>query len=356
MANELKEKQQKLKKVRVRNIVLNLVCICLAGSGLWWTATYFWRYVNYEVTNDAFVDQYVAPLNVRASGYIKEVRFKEHQYVRQGDTLLVLDNREYQIKVKEAEAALLDAHGSQDVLHSGIETSHTNIAVQDANIAEAKAKLWQLEQDYHRFERLLKEESVPEQQYEQTKAAYEAAKARYQALVAQKQAALSQYAETSKKTTGAEAAILRKEADLDLAKLSLSYTVLTAPYDGYMGRRTLEPGQYVPAGQTISYLVRNKDKWVTANYKETQIANIYIGQPVRVKVDAVPGKIFHGEVTAISEATGSKYSLVPTDNSAGNFVKVQQRIPVRIELDDVSAEEMAQLRAGMMVETEALRR
>ena len=164
MANELKEKQQKLKKVRVRNIVLNLVCICLAGSGLWWTATYFWRYVNYEVTNDAFVDQYVAPLNVRASGYIKEVRFKEHQYVRQGDTLLVLDNREYQIKVKEAEAALLDAHGSQDVLHSGIETSHTNIAVQDANIAEAKAKLWQLEQDYHRFERLLKEESVPEQQ------------------------------------------------------------------------------------------------------------------------------------------------------------------------------------------------
>ena len=295
MANELKEKQQKLKKVRVRNIVLNLVCICLAGSGLWWTATYFWRYVNYEVTNDAFVDQYVAPLNVRASGYIKEVRFKEHQYVRQGDTLLVLDNREYQIKVKEAEAALLDAHGSQDVLHSGIETSHTNIAVQDANIAEAK-------------------------------------------------------------TTGAEAAILRKEADLDLAKLNLSYTVLTAPYNGYMGRRTLEPGQYVPAGQTISYLVRNKDKWITANYKETQIANIYIGQQVRVKVDAVPGKTFHGEVTAISEATGSKYSLVPTDNSAGNFVKVQQRIPVRIDLEDVSPEEMAQLRAGMMVETEALRK
>ena len=88
MANQLKEKQKKLKKLRIRNIILNLVCICLAGSGLWWTATYFWRYVNYEVTNDAFVDQYVAPLNVRASGYIKEVCFKEHQYVRQGDTLL----------------------------------------------------------------------------------------------------------------------------------------------------------------------------------------------------------------------------------------------------------------------------
>lgn len=123
-----------------------------------------------------------------------------------------------------------------------------------------------------------------------------------------------------------------------------------------MGRRTLEPGQYVSAGQTLSYIVRRSDKWITANYRETQIANIYIGQPVRIKVDGLPGKILQGHVSAISEATGSKYSLVPTDNSAGNFVKVQQRIPVRIDLDGVSPEDMGQLRAGMMVETEALRK
>ncbi|MDR0995587.1 MAG: HlyD family secretion protein [Tannerella sp.] len=353
---ELEKKQKRLKQRRLNNIILNFVCLCIAASGLWWTATYFWRYINYEVTNDAFIDQYVAPLNIRASGYIKEVRFTEHQFVHKGDTLLVLDNREYQIKVKEAEAALLDARGSQDVLRSGIEVSQTNIAVQDANIAEAKAKLWQLEQDYHRFSRLLAEQSVPEQQYEQTKAAYEAAQARYQALVEQKQALRSQYAETSKRTTNTEAAILRQEAALDLAKLNLSYTVLVAPYDGYMGRRTLEPGQYVQSGQTVSYLVRGLDKWVTANYKETQIPHIYIGQSVRVRVDALPGRVFQGVVSAISEATGSKYSLVPTDNSAGNFVKVQQRIPVRIDLKDVSPEVMRQLRAGMMVETEALRK
>lgn len=353
---ELKIKRDRLKKLRMRNRILNTVCIILAGSGLWWTATYFWRYFNYEVTNDAFIDQYVAPLNVRASGYIKEVRFKEHQYVKKGDTLLVLDNSEYLIKVKEAEAALLDARGAQDVLHSGIETSHANIAVQEANIAEAKAKLWQLEQDYHRFERLLKEESIPEQQFEQAKASYEAAQARYQALLEQKRAAQSQYTEANKRTTSAQATILRQEADLDLAKLNLSYTILIAPYDGYMGRRTLEPGQYVQAGQTISYLIRGDDKWVTANYKETQITSIYIGQPVRIKVDALPGRVFEGEVTAISEATGSKYSLVPTDNSAGNFVKVQQRIPVRIDLKNVSDEDMRHLRAGMMVETEALRK
>ena len=313
----LQDTHKKLRKRRLQNIPLNFLCILIAGSGLIWVANYFWKYIHYEITNDAFIDQYVSPLNIRASGYIKEVRFKEHQYVHQGDTLLILDNREYQIKVKEAETALLDVKGSKEVLHSGIETSQTNIAVQDANIAEAKAKLWQLEQDYRRFARLLKEESVPEQQYEQAKASYEAAQARYQALLEQRKAAQSQFTETTRRATSAEAAILSKEASLDLARLNLSYTVLTAPYDGYMGRRTLEPGQYVQAGQTISYLVRNTDKWVTANYKETQIIHIYIGQEVRIKVDALPGKVFHGTVTAISEATGSKYSLVPTDNSAG---------------------------------------
>ena len=165
----------------------------------------------------------------------------------------------------------------------------------------------------------------------------------------------SQLTEASRRKVNVEAGILRAEAALDLANLNLSYTVVTAPYDGYMGRRTLEPGQFVSAGQTLSYIIRQADKWVTANYRETQISNIYIGQPVRIKVDGVPGKVFHGHVTAISEATGSKYSLVPTDNSAGNFVKVQQRIPVRIDFDDADGSDMAQLRAGMMVETEALR-
>ena len=328
----LQAKYRRLKRQKRRNIILNIICILIAGSGLTWTANYFWRYINYEITNDAFVDQYIAPVNIRVGGYIQEVRFTEHQFVHKGDTLVVLDNREYLIRQKEAQASLLDAQGSRDVLASGIRTSHTHIAEQDANLAEAQAKLWQVEQDYHRYERLLEEESVPAQQFDQAKANYDAARARYNALLRQKEAANSQYDEANKKHVNAEAGILRAEAALDLANLNLSYTVVTAPYDGYMGRRT------------------------TANYRETQIANIYIGQPVRIKVDGLPNRILHGHVTAISEATGSKYSLVPTDNSAGNFVKVQQRIPVRIDLDDVDEKSMSLLRAGMMVETEALRK
>lgn len=127
---------------------------------------YFWRYLDYEITNDAYVDQYIAPINIRVAGYIQDVRFREHQYVHKGDTLLLLDDREYKIRVKEAEAALLDAEGSKDVLHSGIQTTQANIAVQEANIAEAKARLWQSEQDYHRYARLLQDESVAPQQFE----------------------------------------------------------------------------------------------------------------------------------------------------------------------------------------------
>ncbi len=254
--SELQKKHKQLKRLRIRNITLNTVCILLALAGISWTINYFWKYVHYEITNDAVVDQYIAPLNIRASGYIKEVRFTEHQPVHAGDTLLILDNREYLIKVKDAEAALMDAKGAKDVLSSGIQTSQVNVAIQEANIAETKAKLWQQEQDYHRYANLLAEESVSQQQYEQVKTAYEATQARYQALLQQKEAAKSQYSETSKKSTGIEANILRKEADLDMARLNLSYTIVTAPYDGYMGRRTLEPGQFVQAGQTISYLVR----------------------------------------------------------------------------------------------------
>lgn len=171
----------------------------------------------------------------------------------------------------------------------------------------------------------------------------------------QKEALKSTSTETSKRQGNAEATILRREADLAMAKLNLSYTIIIAPYSGYVGRRTLEAGQLVQAGQTITNLIKNDNKWIIANYREKQIENIYIGQEIQIRVDAINGKTFKGRVTAISEATGAKYSMLPTDNSAGNFVKIQQRIPVRIEFEDISNEDMKKLRAGMMVVTEAIK-
>ena len=141
---------------------------------------------------------------------------------------------------------------------------------------------------------------------------------------------------------------MRAEAAVEMARLNLSYTVVLAPCDGYLGRRSIEEGQLVSAGQTLTTLIPDTQKWIVANYKETQIASLSVGQEVEVTVDAFKGKRFKGRITAISSATGSKYSLVPTDNSAGNFVKIQQRVPVRIDLTDLSKADNARLAAGMM--------
>lgn len=347
-----KSKFMTLRKQRIRNIIINTISIILILLGVIWVIHHFWRYTEYEITNDAVVDQYIAPVNIRVQGYIKTVNFTEHQKVKAGDTLIIIDNSEYSIKMIDAQAALEDAQANADMLSTNILTSKSNIEVADASIKEAEIKLWKLGEDEKRYKDLLNENSTSLREYEQVKTDYDAAKARITLLQKQKNSSLLQTQEVIKKTNSLKAIISRRESDLAMAKLNLSYTIVKAPYDGYIGRRTLEEGQLVQAGQILTYIIRDNKKWITANYKETQISNVFIGQEVNIKVDAYKGKVFKGVVTEISEATGSKYSLIPTDNSAGNFVKIQQRIPVRIEFTDREAD-LRNLRAGMMVETEA---
>ena len=354
---EKKVEEQVLTPKRKRlNITLNTISVLLALGGIVWASHFFFQYYRYEITNDAIVDQYITPINARVSGYIKDIRFTEHQFVHAGDTLLIIDDREYRIKQMDAEAALLDANNSASVVSTDIVTASTNVDVSEANVEELKARIWKLEQDVKRYKNLLDADAVSQQQFDQVKSEYDAQKAHLNALLKQKDALRSTSTEVSKRLGNAKANILRRQADLDMANLNLSYTVILAPYDGTVGRRTLEIGQLVQAGQTITNLIKNDRKWVTANYREKQIENIYIGQKVRIKVDAISGKTFHGVVTAISEATGAKFSMLPTDNSAGNFVKIQQRIPVRIDFEDISPDDMKNLRAGMMVTTEAAKK
>jgi len=352
--SELRKIHKKLRNKQRRNIILNAITILLALAGIIWASNYFLKYYKYEITNDATVEQYISPINSRIQGYIGKIYFTDHQYVNVGDTLLLIDDREFRIRLSDAEAALKDAEASSSVLSSTINTSAMNVAVSEANIEEAKARLWKSEQDFKRYENLLAADAVSRQQFDQMKTEYDAMKAHYNALTRQQQSLQSSSTEAQKRRENMEATIARREADLELAKLNLSYTVITTPFSGYVGRRALEEGQLIQAGQTITNLIKNDGKWIIANYREKQIENIYIGQEVRIKVDAIKNRVFKGKVTAISEATGSKYSLLPTDNSAGNFVKIQQRIPVRIDFTDIAEEDMAKLRAGMMVETEAV--
>lgn len=351
--NTLKQKAEKLRRQRMRQRVASLFGIIILVCGIVKIATIFLDYKNTETSNDAQIEQYISPVNLRASGYIKKVCFTEHQSVKKGDTLLILDDREYRIRVMEAEAALKDATAGASVIGQSLQTSQASASVYESSIAEVKIRLAKLEKDRTRYQNLLERNAATPIQLEQIETEYEATKKKLDGLVRQQKAAMSGVSEVSVRRQSSEAAIERARAALEMARLNLSYTVVTAPCDGKLGRRAVEDGQYVSAGQTLTYIMPNTQKWVIANYKETQVEDLHVGQEVALTVDAMDGREFKGRITAISGATGSKYSLVPTDNSAGNFVKIRQRVPVRIDFDGLSAEDNARLAAGMMVVVKA---
>lgn len=341
-------RKQESGKVFTMKKAVGIIGICLAIWGLYAIISLFVDYKSSETTDDAQVEQYLSPVNIRVPGYIKKIYFTEHQHVRKGDTLLVLEDDEYRIRLKEAEAALMDARSGRKVVANTLNTVSNSASVYDASIAEAQYRVEQLEKDYRRYGSLLKKNATTPIVVEQYQTQLEMARARVAALKQQREAAHSSVTEVDQRQENAEAAVKRAEAAVDLAALNLSYTVVTAPCNGCLGRRSIEEGQLVNAGQTLTTIIPDTRKWVVANYKETQISSLAVGQEVEVTVDAFAEKTFKGRITAISSATGSKYSMVPTDNSAGNFVKIQQRVPVRIELTDISDEDNARLAAGMM--------
>lgn len=333
-----------------KKFIINVFAVCLLSTGI---ALTVWKFCNphYESTDDAQVEQYLSPINVKVPGYIREIHFTEHQHVKRGDTLVVIDNREYNIALRQAEAALMDATSGRKVAERSLSTASSSASVFDEYIKEAELRAEKLGRDYDRHIKLLAKKASTPVIVEQYKTELDMANAKVAALKRQREAAKSSVGEVSQRRENAQAAIMRAKATVDMAKLNLSYTVITAPADGYVGRRTIEEGQLVNPGQTITSLIPDSKKWIIANFKETQLANIRKGMTAEISIDAFPDRRFHGVVTAISSATGSKYSMVPTDNSAGNFVKIQQRVPVRIDFDgDLTDDDNWRMAAGMMCE------
>ncbi|WP_206531512.1 HlyD family secretion protein [Flavobacterium sp. Sr18] len=343
-------KKPKKKNNNVKTTVINLIVFAIAVIGFYWLVTEYFHLNDDNFTNSAQVEEFINPLNTRVPGYIKEIKYKEHAAVKKGDTLVILDERELLTQLAQAEAAYQNAVASRNVTSSAVNTVSNNVNVANANIAGAKARLWNAEQNMNRYKNLLASEAVTRQQYDQVKTEYDATKAMYQTLISQKNTASLATGETRSRLGINDAEIKRTAAMLDMAKINVSYTVITAPYDGIMGRRLINEGQLLQAGQQLGTIVLNGQKWITANFLESQMHRVKVGEKLNVTVDALGGKKLVGQVTAISAATGSKYSNVPVDNSTGNFVKVQQRIPVRIEFTSENKEEdLNQLRAGMNV-------
>lgn len=356
--------EQKKKKSNIAKLI-NLVVLVMVLGGLFWVVKSYFNFGNDKYTNAAQVESFINPINTRVSAYIKEIRFVEHQPVKKGDTLMILDNREILTQVGQAEAAYMAALASKNVTSQTVNTASNNVSTVGANvqaskagIEAAKARLWNAEQNFKRYQNLLKDEAVTRQQFDQIKTEYEAQKAQLEVQIAQLQSVVNTKSsseltvnEVKSRLGMNDAEIKRAENALEMAKLNLSYTVITAPHDGIMGRRSVNVGQLLNPSQQVATIVDINNVWITANYRENQMKNVKIGGLAKVTVDALGGKEFEGKITAISGATGARYSAVPVDNSTGNFVKVQQRIPVRIEFTDKNKiEDLKQLRAGMNVQ------
>src|SRR5881296_2140269 len=306
---------------RTAFVIMGVVLVALAALG----ARRWIFSLSHQSTDDAQVDGHIVPILPKVGGFVTEIRVDENQRVRMGDTLIVLDDRDYKVRLAQAEADLA-------VALAGV-SNRTRVGQAEAQVEQAQANALKAHADLDRLRPLAEQDIVSKQQLDAAEASARAA----DAALAAAQAAL----------VGADARVGAARAARDQAALNLSYTRVIAPSSGVVSKKTVELGQLVQPGQPLMSVVPLEDVWVTANLKETEVADVKPGEPVDFTVDAYPGTHFRGHVQSLSPATGARFSLLPPDNATGNFTKVVQRVPVRIRPD--KPDPAHPLRPGMSV-------
>lgn len=335
---------------RIYNVIVIVVLLCGAA----YVCSRFIHFGKVEYTDDARVDRHIVPVNTRVQGFIKEIRFGDYDRVHKGDTLVIIDDSEYRLRLAQAESDLERTLSGKSTDAAGLKTIENNVTVFDSGIEEARENLRNAENDYTRYKALIAKDAVTQQQYDAVETRYRTAKARYEQALKQRNSVDLGRKEQAGRLGQSSALVEVSESALDLARLNLSYTVIIAPCDGRVGRKDIHLGQLVQPGQLVARIVDDAGVWVVADYRETQLKHIQVGNEVKIKADAIPGKEFRGRVQALSSATGSAWMSSPVNNATGNFVKVEQRVPVRIELMDIDEEASEALLAGLNVETEVL--
>ena len=335
---------QKLKKT-----IYNIVILGILAAGIAVIIAKFVHLGNVEYTDNAAVRQHITPINTRVQGFISEIRFDDFQHVKKGDTLAIIDDSEFRLHLAQAQADYANAQAGHKAANVGVVATQNNISVNDAGVEEARARLTNAERDDQRFETLLKQGAVTQQQYDNVHTAYLSAKARYEQVTRARQSTALVKDEQTVRLSQNEAAIRLAEANVEIARLNLSYCVIVAAVDGTVGKKEVNVGQLVQPGQSIVRIVDDDEKWIDANYRESQLKNIRPGNEVKITADAVPDEVYSGVVESLSGATGAAFSMIPIDNATGNFVKVEQRLPVRIRITGGNTEK---LKAGYNVECE----
>ncbi|HEX3470302.1 MAG TPA: HlyD family secretion protein [Silvibacterium sp.] len=391
--NAIPDQQPEKQKPRRRFIIIGVLALLVVGAALFW-----WHSTFYENTDDAQVNGHLIQISSRIAGQVIKVDVEENQAVQKGDVLVEIDPKDFQVAVSQAEASLQSAEASYEAARvnvplTGIDTGSTLLAAgadvhgsaaqvaqaqqqldaAKARVVQAQANATKSQADLDRYRPLVERDVISKQQFDAAVAAADANKAALieaqanvtagqeavrvaQDRLAQSQAQLKtaqtgpqQVAVQKAKADQAAALVAQAQAQLDQAKLNLSYTKVVAPEAGIVTRKSVETGQNVSVGQNMMTLVSLDDVWITANFKETQLRNMRAGQPVVIEVDAY-GRKFDGKVTQIGGATGSVLSLFPPENATGNYVKVVQRVPVRIDLANPQQNADHLLRPGLSVE------
>lgn len=347
------------KKNKILPIVLTVLLIAGAAFGI---NEYLYSTKHVD-TDDAQIDGDISPVVARVGGYVKDINFEENTKVTQDQVLVTLDDRDFKIRLEQAQAGQVGANAGVGVSQAQIVATSANTSTAKANIEAAKSnvqaanvKLNLAQKDYNRFENLIKDGAITQQAFDQAKANKESAEAAkasaeaaYHAAQDQYNAAVKQVGTTQSQLGVSSSGVTQRQSDVDFAKLQLSYTEIKAPATGVVSKKNVQKGQLVQAGQSLFAIVNENSLFVTANFKETQLEKIKPGLKVKITVDAYEDDPIEGVVYNFSPITGAKGSLLPPDNATGNFVKVVQRVPVKIKIESKDKELLEKLRPGMSV-------
>jgi membrane fusion protein (multidrug efflux system) len=344
-----KEAPESASKVTGRHITAGLVTAVIVCVGAFYGIRHLRFVLAHEDTDDAQVEGHISPVLPRVSGYVAKVLVDDNQHVKAGDLLVQIDSHELDLKLEETTAALENAVADEKTAEAFLATAQALAATADANVETALIRQRKAASDLARDTKLFSTGAITDSQLTDTQAAADTAASQLVAARTETNTSKAQIAVAAARVASSRTLAAEKSSDVAYAKLQLSYASVTAPISGVVSRKSVEQGQFIESGQTLLSVASEDEVWVVANFKETQLTRMRPGQDVEFEVDTYPGVVFHGKVDSISGATGARFALLPPDNSTGNFVKVTQRIPVKILLAQAPDAEHP-LRPGMSVD------
>ncbi|MDE3248219.1 MAG: HlyD family secretion protein [Bacteroidota bacterium] len=338
----MENQEQVKKKSPVRFIVLGVVLIA--------AAIYGYKKISFamahETTDNAQVEAQISPVLPRVSGYVKSIAVNDYDSVKKGQLLVELDDEELQTQLAQMEADYKVAEAEIANARAALNNSVVSIRSNKGDISLSDVKVQQAQDDYNRNKNLFADQAITKKQLDDSRYALEQAKQQASNSESELNTAQSRISISQSAIQRAEAQLGVKKAVIEQQKLKLSYTKIYAPQDGKIGKRNIATGQYVQAGSPLFSIVSDSTYWIVGNFKETQVRKFHPGQEAEIELDAYPDQKIKGTIESVSDATGAKFSLLPPDNASGNFVKVTQRVPVKININNVSQLKNI-LRAGL---------